>query len=68
LRRESISVHAKKNANGKWKITNDMGLTAQIFAPPTYDDVVADEEHAEPPPAYESLPCSVRTSCELGQS
>lgn len=68
LRRESIPVHAKRNANGKWKITNDMGLTAQIFAPPTYDDVVADEEHGEPPPAYESLPCSVRTSCELGQS
>lgn len=68
LRRESIQVHARRNADGKWKITNDMGLTAQIYAPPTYDDVVAVEENEEPPPAYESLPCSVRNSCELRHS
>lgn len=68
LKREDISVHAKRIAAGKWKIINDMGLTSQIYAPPNYDDVVADDEREEPPPAYESLPCSVRNSCELRTS
>lgn len=65
IRRNSMPVRVKRDANGKWTIANDMGLTANINAPPTYDDVIADDELEDPPPAYDSLPCSVRNSCEL---
>lgn len=60
-----MPVRVKRDGNGKWTIANDMGLTSNINAPPTYDDVIADDEAEDPPPAYDSLPCSVRNSCEL---
>ncbi|XP_033746558.1 uncharacterized protein LOC117331786 isoform X2 [Pecten maximus] len=55
IRQQSVQMFAKRKANGEWAIGNNidtLGVT-ELYAPPTYEDVVRKEVNDEPPPAYD---------------
>ncbi|XP_069101670.1 uncharacterized protein [Argopecten irradians] len=55
IRQQSVQMFAKRKANGEWELGNNidtLGVT-ELYAPPTYEDVVRKEVSEEPPPAYD---------------